>query len=200
MILPRKAGDWDFARGLYESTTHHVDDIAKAIGVSPTMLISRASREGWTRDPTGKTVQHLTNLALAEKEKHRIKVAEIERVNVQMQSEVLVKHRRDIAQARTVCTKLFTELATNGPEDLGDQVNILKKLADSMKTLILLERQAYGIQTALEDPEKPPEVTTPDRSSTDKVMEKFASILSGIEASLPTAKDMGTVIEIGPNS
>jgi hypothetical protein len=141
-------------------------------------------------------------MALAEKEKAKITAREIERVNIQMQADVLVRHRTDIQKARSLCMKLFVDLGDNTPEDLNESATILKKLADSMKTLILLERQAYGIQMALEDPEKPPEKPTADSSATDKVMERFAAILGKVDAAIPEppVKDMGEVIEIGPHS
>ena len=67
--------------------------------------------------------------------------------------------------------------------DPADKVKTLSKLTDSMKTLILLERQAFGIQGVFEDTEKPPPSPT-EQQQVDAVMSKFAAVL---------AKKMGAV-------
>lgn len=188
MLIPAREGDWDWAQVQYESTDKPAATIAVEIGVTATSLIGRASREGWTRDK-GKLVARMTaEMVLANRERQaEAKTRElevIERVNAQMQAQVLSTHRTDIARARQACNGMWAELTANADDlDLDARSNVLRRLADSMKVLMLLERQAYGIQGVFEDVEKQTD-TTPAPSVTDAVLGKFAAVL---------AKRMGAV-------
>lgn len=188
VLIPARENDWDWAQVQYETTDRSVTDIAANIGVPPTSLISRASRNGWTRDK-GKLVAKMTaEMIIAnrvrESEQRQEKLAVIERVNVEMQARVLTEHRKDIQKARNMCVTFMGELESNEDElDLEGKTKVLSKLADAMKTLILLERQAFGIQGVFEDTEKPPPSPT-EQQQVDAVMSKFAAVL---------AKKMGAV-------
>lgn len=188
VLIPARENDWDWAQVQYETTERSVTDIATNIGVPPTSLISRASRNGWTRDK-GKLVAKMTaEMVIAnrvrESEHRQEKLAVIERVNVEMQARVLTEHRKDIQKARSMCVSFMGELEGNEDEmDLEGKTKVLSKLADAMKTLILLERQAFGIQGVFEDTEKPPPSPT-EQQQVDAVMSKFAAVL---------AKKMGAV-------
>lgn len=188
VLIPARENDWDWAQVQYETTDRSVTDIATNIGVPPTSLISRASRNGWTRDK-GKLVAKMTaEMVIAnrvrESEHRQEKLAVIERVNVEMQARVLTEHRKDIQKARSMCVSFMGELEGNEDAlDLEGKTKVLSKLADAMKTLILLERQAFGIQSVFEDTEKPPPSPT-EQQQVDAVMSKFAAVL---------AKKMGAV-------
>ena len=188
VLIPARENDWDWAQVQYETTERSVTDIATNIGVPPTSLISRASRNGWTRDK-GKLVAKMTaEMVIAnrvrESEHRQEKLAVIERVNVEMQARVLTDHRKDIQKARSMCVSFMGELEGNEDAlDLEGKTKVLSKLADAMKTLILLERQAFGIQGVFEDTEKPPPSPT-EQQQVDAVMSKFAAVL---------AKKMGAV-------
>ena len=188
VLIPARENDWDWAQVQYETTERSVTDIATNIGVPPTSLISRASRNGWTRDK-GKLVAKMTaEMVIAnrvrESEHRQEKLAVIERVNVEMQARVLTEHRKDIQKARSMCVSFMGELEGNEDAlDLEGKTKVLSKLADAMKTLILLERQAFGIQSVFEDTEKPPPSPT-EQQQVDAVMSKFAAVL---------AKKMGAV-------
>lgn len=181
------AGDWDWAQAQYEGTDMPVQDIARAVGCSHTELVSRASRAGWTRNK-GKLVAQMTaEMILANRERQaekKLKEFEvIERVNAEMQARVLSTHRTDIKAARNICTRLFNDLQHEAEADLDTRSRILARLSDSMKTLLLLERQAYGISGVFEDVDKPP-ATTATPTQADAVLAKFAAVL---------AKNMGAV-------
>lgn len=188
VLIPARENDWDWAQVQYETTDRSVTDIAANIGVPPTSLISRASRNGWTRD-RGKLVAKMTaEMVIAnrvrESEQRQEKLAVIERVNVEMQARVLTEHRKDIQKARSMCVNFMGELEGNEDVlDLEGKTKVLSKLAETMKTLILLERQAFGIQGVFEDTEKPPPSPT-EQQQVDAVMSKFAAVL---------AKKMGAV-------
>lgn len=186
--IPGRERDWDWAQVQYETTDHSTTDIAIMIGVPATTLVSRASRSGWTRDK-GKLVAQMTaDMVLAARAKEselRAREREaIERVNVQMQAEVLTRHRTDIRTARGMCTRFFTELGQDGDLDLDAKSRVLGRLTESMKTLLLLERQAYGISGVFEDVEKDAAAAPAPAATVDAVMSKFAAVL---------AKRMGAV-------
>jgi len=187
VFIPARENDWDWAQVQYETTDKPTTDIATEIGVTATSLIGRASRSGWTRNK-GQLVARMTaEMVLANRERLAETKARdlevIERVNTQMQAQVLSTHRTDIAAARKMCTKFFNELGHEEELDLDTKSRVLSRLADSMKTLMLLERQAYGIQGVFEDTEKPAP-TAPAQQATDAVLSKFAAVL---------AKNMGAV-------
>jgi len=188
VFLPAREQDWDWAQVQYETTSRPIQDIATNIGVPATSIISRASRNGWTRDK-GKLVAKMTaEMVIAnrvrESEQRQEKLAVIERVNAEMQARVLTEHRKDIQKARGLFVSFMGELERNEDEmDLEGKVKTLSKLTDSMKTLILLERQAFGIQGVFEDTDRPPPSPT-EQQQVDAVMSKFAAVL---------AKKMGAV-------
>jgi hypothetical protein len=140
----------------------------------------------------------------AERDKAR---AEVVSITATMQSTVLVEHRQDIKKARSIITQLLEELSAvtmgveefenlaelmEAPDERGldrlntvyrriismpDRVSSMNTLATALKTLILLERQAFGISGLIEDPEAvraPAEVT----KGLDKIMAKFDAVLA----------------------
>lgn len=188
VFLPARENDWDWAQVQYETTSRPVQDIAVNVGVPVSALVSRASRNGWTRDKGNLVSKMTAEMIIAnrvrESEQRQQRMEVIERVNVEMQAKVLTEHRKDIQKARSVCVSFMGELENNEDGlDLEGKSKVLARLADSMKTLILLERQAFGIQGVFEDTEKPPPSPT-EQQQVDAVMSKFAAVL---------AKKMGAV-------
>jgi phage terminase Nu1 subunit (DNA packaging protein) len=142
-------------------------------------------------------------------------------VNVQMQANMLHTHRQDIGMARTISMQLFQELQgmmTNQDllADLGrrmrnendrgvdkendlyqyvigfnGRVDSVKKLTDAMKNLLLLERQAYGVTTALNDPTTPQQVATPTEDAMDAILKRFDVVM--------TSKDSPPIAEVIEN-
>lgn len=203
-----RRGDWAWAQVQYETTKLSTDDIGRAIGVTATTVISRASREGWSRDRKSTLVAHTAELALAAQESQKSMRASqrevIERVNVEMQARVLASHRTDIHKAMKLSRGMLQEIEgldkvdDDGESTLGNRIHLLKKLGDAMKNFILLDRQAHGISGAIEDPEKPPEDNSPNADAMIDLMGKFASAIEKVTIS--KAKDMGNVIEMPVSS
>lgn len=141
--------------------------------------------------------------------------SEVISITATMQSTVLVEHRDDIKKARRIVTQLLDELGamTSGieefsnlaellesPDERGvdrmnaiyrriismpDRVSSMNAIASALKTLVLLERQAFGISGLIEDPDAiraPAEVTR----GLDKIMAKFDSVLA-LQAPTPEA-------------
>ncbi|MEI6423970.1 MAG: hypothetical protein WCP55_17270, partial [Lentisphaerota bacterium] len=119
----------------------------------------------------------------------------------------LVSHRADIKAARGLAATLMQELAAvtaglpafdglgealRAEDDRGrDKLNdiykrvislperstTLNSLVNALKTLVLLERQAFGIAGLIEDPEavRPPAEVT---RGLDQIMQKFDAVLA----------------------
>lgn len=208
--FPGREGDWTYAQVQYETTQKSCDEIAAAIGVPATSVISRASRYQWTRNKVSTLVMKTAEITLAAKlskeDEFRIRFEAIEKVNVAMQAEMLATHRTDIRKAKSICLKLYDNLneavsdVSSDPEDrmgLMDSSMVMSRLATSLKTLILLERQAYGVTTAIEDPEVEQPVASVPTSALNAVLDKFASVLQASEPRAPV-RDMGIVVEVQP--
>ena len=174
--MPTTPVDWAAAKQMFEETSASADVIAHAVGATPTGVISYASSHGWTRDRTNSTVKLTADLASKELAVRQLASVQIAKVNLEMRANALKGHRDDIDKARKLSMGMFEELRTS-ELDLDERSTILKRLSDSMKTFILLERQAFGIVGAIEDPEKPQEVATPEGTALDLIMNKFASVL-----------------------
>jgi hypothetical protein len=181
-------------------------DIAKDIGESDANVATRAQRRGWVRDPTAKQrmIQLRDEKVLAETEAAR---SEVIAVTAQMQSTILIGHRKDIARARRLVGLLLDELCQvtenvavfeelgeilREPDDRGrdkrndvyrrvlsmtERVSSLNTLATALKTLVLLERQTFGIEGLIEDPEatRPTEAVV---KGLDKIMDRFDQVLA----------------------
>lgn len=188
--------DWDYAQVQYETTTLNLDEIGRLIGVYAAAIAGRASRFGWYRDRKSQLTSATAQLELAKIENERKDREDrrevIERVNIEMQAKVLATHRTDIKAARDACTEMWRELTSEKENyDLMDRSNVMKRLTDSMKTLILLERQAYGIQTVFEDPTQPQNQSVA-QSALDLVMNKFVSVLQKQNQPAPVVIDGST--------
>lgn len=216
--VPHRAGDMAYAQALFESGKS-VAEISRDIGVADTILYREANQKGWLRDP----------LAVARLEQERKELmarevadrkSEIVAITARQQSEVLVRHRQDIAKARQVVsllldevtrvssqTELFEHLGElmHEPNERGvDKLNAAYKrvisipersmtvntLATALKTLIMLERQAFDIAGPLEDPEASRPQTEVVKGL-DKIMDKFNEVLA-----LQVQKDPVEVIDV----
>lgn len=156
---------------------------------------------------------------------------EVIQITAAMQSAALTSHRKDIDKARKMAAKLLDELESvsgdpqlmhnlcemianpqNAGEDklreafnraisLGERSNTLAKLGGTIKVLIALERQALGIEGALEDPEaKRPQNEVV--KGLDKIMDKFNAVLA-LQAPPPepapdAAKATEIIIDVSP--
>lgn len=209
-LFPEAAENYDYARRQYEAGVKSAKQIADEIGVSTVRLLRRASIEGWMRDPHAKTAL-AAELKATKQQLQDQQLERAERINVEMQAQVLVRHRTDINDIKVVVKKLLTELrmmteADGSLEDVAAElaacegltakrqellqkvydkvlalparVDVAKKLTDTFKTLLQLERQAYGIAGALEDPEQPNTTDPALVNSMNEIKDKFNQILS----------------------
>lgn len=229
-LLTDHARDWVYARAQYEAGIKAAKLIADEIGVSMTSFFSRASNEGWTKNPEARA-QYMTELKVAQDLKDSEKLAiernRAERVNAEMQARVLIEHRKDVRRARTLTQALMEELEglmgneiplrelgelmrdpdENGKDklaamyqkiiDLPSRVDINLKLSSALKNQILLERQAFGINGALEDPEKA-DVPQAGRSELDTILNKFDLVIKKKGTASPSSAPhiLGEIIDV----
>lgn len=158
------------------------------------------------------------------RDKEILERARAERVNAEMQARVLVQHRTDIQRARLLTMRLFSELedmtenlalyeslANTLAEDgsisrqslarfrsvlnLDDRVDINKKLTDALKAQLQLERQAFGILGALEDPEVP-QTGHASGHEIEKILDKFDLVLKSKSEHRTSTTTLGEVVDV----
>lgn len=213
--------DWAHGRALFEVQHKSMAQIAKALGCSDTAVAKVANKEGWQRDPEAvKDIAAKRDALIAEKlEREHARVVAI---TAAMQSEVLVAHRADILRARKLVSSLLDELTQvssetalfrelgelmHAPDERGlDRLNkayqrvisiperatSLNTLATALRTLVLLERQAFNIEGAIIDPAEKEETGAQVVKGLDKIMDKFNEVLA-LQAPVPPSQAAETL-------
>lgn len=173
----KAAPDWERIEADYRAGLLSVREIAAANGVSHVAIGKRAKRDGWERDLDAKIKAKAEALVTKEvTSEQAVTERRIVEANAQVIAEVRVSHRRDIARARSLAMKLLDELEVqtdsvdlleqletalageDGPDGLtrvfqrvtstAGRIDSAKKLAEAMKVLVSMEREAYGIVDA----------------------------------------------------
>lgn len=175
-IVDREKLELDFRAGI---KTYR--EMSALHGLSPARIKQIADEEGWPRDLAVK-IQQVAEAKLnksilnANLNAEARKASETEVVNASADQVVAVRlsQRTRIARAGNIVAALFDELQEDTdlranpvsvdplnpdaplkqPLALNTRAGIAKSLADSLKTVITLEREAYGINAdmELEDP------------------------------------------------
>lgn len=168
--------DWNGVELAYRAGIKTLAVIGQEFGISDAAIVKKAKKEGWTRDLRerikAETEKKLAELVSPEKLVREELVIE---ANANLQTSIVVSHRKDIGQARNLGGKLFAEVEAvtdnrelfdrlgelmHAPDEKGkDKLNEIyqkvismpgrvgsyKSLTDAIKTMIGLERQAYGL-------------------------------------------------------
>ena len=123
---------------------------ATGVAVSHTAIIKHFKKLGVTRDLTAKVKAKADSMVLESMVTGKVSVetttadAEIINDGAAQIAYVRLSHRKDIGRARTLAMKLLGELEEEiGP--IGFRASTMKSLADTLKTLIGLEREAFGL-------------------------------------------------------
>jgi hypothetical protein len=173
-------GDKEWARLQYEKFNMSTGDIAKIVNRTQTQVVAWASSGGWVRNKSDAQDKERIAILSANHAQRTLDKLIVERVNVEMQAKVLVSHRKDISGMRKVAAKLWKDLETEADASLDERITMFKKLSDASKTVILLERQAHGIEGALIEPDQATDngALTPAESAMTSLLGKFASVIS----------------------
>ncbi len=175
MTEQRTAPDWERIEGDYRAGLMSLREIASAHTITEGAIRKRAKRDGWERDLGSKirtradaklarsAVAHAMATANAASER------EIIEANAERIAQVRGEHRADITRGRALALKLLSELeeqpavheafraavkAGDAEEakrlaadllDLPARIKGTKELADTLRILIGLEREAYGM-------------------------------------------------------
>lgn len=168
----KPATDWEAIEREFRAGQLSVSEIGRQHGISHTAINKRAKREGWTRDLSERVRKEVSARLVsdgvsAEGVRETIQVAAARGV------QLVREHRQDIGQNRSAVTKLIEELhttiahideieddiidETSGDKDgkrrarmlaavaLPSRAGVASTLANALKTLIPLERQAFNL-------------------------------------------------------
>jgi len=167
--------DWEKIEAEYRAGIKSSREIADEHGISHVGINKRAKREGWPRDLAAKIrAKAKAKVTRASVTSKVTKVAENDIVEAEseIQSRIELSHRKDVPRKRELCDRLFAEIeALTDNQDLIKQVRSalasddkpalskavariaslagrikgMSDLVTSYRTLVLLERQIFGI-------------------------------------------------------
>ena len=183
---PRKRIDWEAVELAYRLGVDSVRSIATKHGCTEGAIRLKAGNENWTRDLSAKVKAKADDLLRKSELRTELrtnpaaKTTEREQIEIsaQVQTNVILAHRKDIPVARALATTMIGELSAQADEvELPKRADTLKKLADSLKVLVGLEREAFGLNM-------------PDTAPTDSLGKLLARIAGGNESGInPIARD-----------
>jgi len=189
----RSVIDWEKVERDYRAGIMSLREIGEANGCSHVAVSKRAKAEAWPRDLKAKIqakADALVNMAQVNAGVNAARESETVEAGAALIASVRLGHRQDIVRARSLAMKLLGELEVQ--TDSGDlleqleaavsadgsdgaskvfqrvistsgRIDSAKKIAEAMKVLITMEREAYGIV----EPSKL-ELTNPDGSLEQK--------------------------------
>lgn len=155
--------DWEAIESAYRAGVLSLREIAIQHGITEGAVRKRAKRDDWSRDLSAKIKSKADDLVRKQEVRSQVRTesALSERVLVSVNAEVVanikVGQRGDIRKARDIVVALFDELINGAGElELKEKADIYKKLSESLKNVIQLERQAYSINDDVEVQNKAP--------------------------------------------
>lgn len=154
----KPAIDWERIEADYRAGMKSVREIAAENGVTHPAIMKRAKRDSWDRDLSARIQAKADALVTKQTVTAEVTAAKLEterqviEVGAQALANVKLAHRTDIKRMRDHVAKLHAELeafeeVTENKPGLGVRVDLAKKIADAQKTLVGLEREAWGIQS-----------------------------------------------------
>lgn len=163
MAGTRKQIDWEKIEFDYRAGVKSLREIGDLYGCTEGAIRKRAKIDKWTRDLSARIEAAVRNKLVreevrkAERDANQASEKEIIESNAQAILKVRLEHRSDISRAKGLVSKLFGEVESsvfvegqNPPAEtltLPQRVDCVRKLTDSAKTLIAMEREAWGISS-----------------------------------------------------
>lgn len=142
--------DWERIELDYRAGMLTLREMASAGGVTEGAIRKRAKRDDWTRDLAGKIKAKADDLVRREEVRKEVRKGSIltERVLVEAGAEAILRvklgQRVRINRHSVLLDELYEELEKSG-DDLAQRVDISKKLGDTLKVLVTLEREVFDI-------------------------------------------------------
>jgi transposase-like protein len=153
MTATKKPIDWERIELDYRAGILTLRELSEKHGVSHVTIHKRAKRDEWSRDLAAKIqakVEELANRAEANRSDNKnAAVNEREVINSSAEAILAITtgHKGRARRHGELVDKLLVELE-GSDENLAARVDISKKLGETLKTLIAIERDAFGIVTA----------------------------------------------------
>jgi hypothetical protein len=164
MAKPRARVDWDALKPHYSAGVRPLREIGEQFGCSDAAIIKHAKANGWERNLKQKIQDRADKkvaAALVAQERGASPAAKLtEEVRVEVEAEVQARvrqsHRTDINRSKSVANALMQKLehdttASKPKHTLKEWAGIFKQLVDGQRTLVSMEREAYGIAHLQED-------------------------------------------------
>lgn len=153
-MTKRKRADWEAIEPRYRTGAESLRVLATEFDVTEGAIRQWAKKEGWERDLSAKVKAKTESLLRKAELRNELRndparsVSAREEVDIVAASRtnLVLLHRTDIAALRGKARDYQQELDECG-EELGKRVSILKALADTQKTLIGCEREAFGLES-----------------------------------------------------
>lgn len=170
-----KRPDWERIEADYRAGIKSLRQMAEENNVSHNAIAKRAKRDEWPRDLAAKIrakAKQKVDRASVDKPVDSVTDRDIVEVESEIQSRITLTHRKDIPHKRELVSKLFAEIEgmTDGKElfetlqeallsndqflmakavnkviSLPQRIKGTTELVNAFKSLIGLERQAFGI-------------------------------------------------------
>lgn len=156
MTTPAKSVDWERIETDYRLGLRPLRQIAESFGVTEGAIRKRAKRDDWTRDLSGKVRAKADDLVRKSEVRKEVRTAGkaderiIVEANASVIAQVKIRHRSHVKRAMSVHDKLLSELEAQKPGDVAfaTRIDSHRKLVDAFRTLVGIEREAYGIVEA----------------------------------------------------
>ena len=154
-MAERKHVDWESVERDYSAGLLSLREIAAKHNVSHQVIARKAKTEDWSRD-LGAKIAAAVEKKLGDKQlgdslgdKKRGTEKEVVEANAQVIVEIKVRHRLVIKKLNGLLDSQMDEIEAlnkeKSVENLPMRVDVTKKIADTVKTMIDKERQAFGI-------------------------------------------------------
>lgn len=154
-MAERKQVDWESVERDYSAGLLSLREIAAKHNVSHQVIARKAKTEDWSRD-LGAKIAAAAEKKLGDKQlgdslgdKKRGTEKEVVEANAQVIVEIKVRHRLVIKKLNGLLDSQMDEIEAlnkeKSVENLPMRVDVTKKIADTVKTMIDKERQAFGI-------------------------------------------------------
>jgi DNA-binding cell septation regulator SpoVG len=146
-IKDKKVPDWNQIENDYRAGVKSLRVIAEEQGVPHTNIHRKAKKLGWTQD-LAKRVADDRRRRLADAAATELGQQDTVEASAEMQANVITAHRDDIKAIR----ELFGENleALKEVDGVRDKIDLTEKSSKTLRTIISMEREAYGIGEELD--------------------------------------------------